>query len=630
MTQTSHSSSMTRRAFVRNAAAGVSALALTRQILAQAAPEARPNILWIVSEDNNPYLGCYGNKLVHTPTLDRLASEGILYENCFSAAPVCAPTRFSIITGVYASSCSPANHMRAQGKIPPSFRGFPAYLRQAGYYTTNNAKTDYNAPIKMNDAWDASGRQAHWRNRPAGKPFFAIFNHEVTHESRVFPKSMANLKPVAQPVDPAKVDLPAYHPDTPEFRRDRANYYDHMSRLDDQVAKLLKQLEDDGLAENTIIFYYGDNGGVLGRSKRFCFDSGLHVPLIVRFPKKWQHLAPAAPGSRIQAPACLVDMGPSVLSLANVPIPQHMEGQALLGSAKAPDRQYAFSFRNRMDERYDFVRTARDSRYRYIRNYMPHLIYGQNVQYMFQQKSVQVWEQLYKQGKLTGPQKFFWEEKPAEELYDLATDPSEVKNLVESPEHQEILKRMRAALDQHMLRTRDNGFIPEGSELEGYANTRDQKAYPLARLMEIASTATERDPANLSKLIGWMSDENECVRYWATLGCVMLRAKAAPAAEALAKRLADASGPVRVTAAEALCHLGQTDKGLPVLQDCLTNHQSPSTRLQAANALQNIGEKARPALAALEKATDDQNDYVKRATRYTVSVLKGLPAPTEQ
>jgi len=610
---------VTRRQFLASVAAGAGAMALGATLPARAAEAgARPNILWIVSEDNNPYLGCYGDKIARTPTLDGLAQRGILYENCFSQAPVCAPSRFTLISGMYATSCGPAEHMRAQGKIPAALRGFPAYLREAGYYCTNNAKTDYNAPISIKDAWDECGKTAHWRNRPAGKPFFAVFNHEVTHESSLFSKGD---KPGG--TDPAQVRLPAYHPDTPEFRTDRAHYYDQMALLDGQVARLLKLLDDDGLSEDTIVFYYGDNGGVLGRSKRFCFDSGLHVPLILRFPKKFQNLAPGAPGSRVDGPVSFVDFAPTVLGLAGAPIPKYMQGHAFAGPQAAGPQPYAFSFRNRMDDRYDCVRTVRDKRFRYIRNYMPHLIYGQHVAYMFQQRSVQQWFDMYQEGKLVGPQKFFWEEKPEEEFYDLAADPDEVKNLIAAPEHQKTIGEMRVALRQHMLAVRDNGFIPEGSPLEGYDASRDPKAYPLERILDECDVVTKRDPANLPKLIAWMDDENECIRYWAALGCVMLRGQAAPAAEALAKRLADTSGQVRVAAAEALCHAGQEAKGVAALIACLGDEKNPWVRLQAANALGSIGEKARPALAALEKAVADGNNYVQRAAEYTVAVLKG-------
>ncbi|MBM4016752.1 MAG: DUF4976 domain-containing protein [Planctomycetes bacterium] len=613
---------LTRRGLMQ-AAAGAGAIALGAAARGgEKASGPRPNILWVVSEDNCPFLGCYGYPLARTPALDGLAREGVLFENCFSQAPVCAPSRFTLISGMYATSCGPAEHMRAQGKCPKQMRGFPAYLRDAGYYCTNNSKTDYNARIDMKDAWDESSNKAHWRNRPAGKPFFAVFNHGITHESGNFPSARGKQPPTAQATDPAKVVLPAYHPDTPEVRADWAHYFDQMARLDEQVSRLLAQLAEDGLAEDTIVFYYGDNGGVLPRSKRFPYDSGTHVPLIIRFPKKFRHLAPGAPGSRVDSPVAFVDFAPTVLALAGVAAPDYVHGHPFAGPAPQP-QQYAFSFRNRMDERYDFVRTARDKRYRYMRNYMPHVIYGQHVSYMFQQRSVQVWYELHKAGKLAGPQKFFWEEKPEEELYDLQADPSEVKNLVGSPEHKEVLARMRAALREHMLNIRDNGFIPEGSPLEGYDSARDPQAYPLERVLDVADAATKRDPANLPRFIGWMEDPNECVRYWAVMGCLMLREKAAPAAAALAKRLTDSSGQVRAAAAEALCYVGDGSAGVAALAELLAGHENPWVRLQAANALDHIGRKAAPALAAVEKACADANNYVQRAAQYTASALKG-------
>jgi arylsulfatase A-like enzyme len=628
----------TRRTFLRTATAGIGAAALATRTRAEAKGGApRPNILWIVSEDNNPYMGCYGDKLARTPTLDGLARQGVLYENCFSQAPVCAPSRFTLITGMYAPSCGPAEHMRAQGKIPKDLRGFPAYLREAGYYCTNNSKTDYNSPINIKDAWDESSNQAHWRNRaspgvagfrpgeagPQGKPFFAVFNHGVTHESSLHGKDYARPP---DGTDPAKVVLPAYHPDTPEFRTDRAHYYDQMAKLDGQVAKLLKDLEDDGLAEDTIVFYYGDNGGILPRSKRFCYDSGLHVPLIVRYPKKFQSLAPGAPGSRVDAPVSFVDFAPTVLSLAGVTIPKYMQGHAFAGPQNAGPQEFAFSFRNRMDERYDFVRTVRDKRYRYIRNYLPQVIWGQHVAYLWQMRSTQVWDQMNREGKLVGPQKFFWQEKPEEELYDLQQDPSEVKNLAAAPEHQDRLKRMRAALREHLLAVRDNGFIPEGSPLEGREESADPKAYPLDRVIDVADVATKRDAANLPKFVAWMDDPNECIRYWAALGCAMIGAKAADAAAALEKRLADESGSVRVAAAEALCRAGLLDKGLPALGELLLKGANPWVRLQAANVIENLGDRAKPLAAAVQEAAAGASSYVLRATEYTAARLRGETA----
>ena len=285
-----------------------------------------PNILWLVSEDNDCFLGCYGDKLARTPTLDKLAGEGVLYEKCF-AQPVCAPSRFTLISGMFAVGHGPAQHMRAQGKIPSWLKGFPTYLRMAGYYTSNNAKTDYNSPISIPEAWNECGKQGHWRKRSEPKqPFFSVFNHEVTHESCLFPEKELPLD--FPSTDPAQIRIPPYQPDTPEMRADWVRYYNHMKVLDEQLAAKLKALEDDGLAENTIVFYYADNGGVLARSKRFLQESGVHVPLIIRFPKKWQHLAPAAPGSRIKEPVSFVDFAPTVLSLAGPRVRRIGQGRA--------------------------------------------------------------------------------------------------------------------------------------------------------------------------------------------------------------------------------------------------------------------------------------------------------------
>lgn len=588
------------------------------------AQNSRPNILWIVSEDNNPYLGCYGDKLAKTPTIDSLAKEGLLFSNCFAQAPVCAPSRFTLITGVYATSAQPANHMRAQGKLPDHLlEGFPALLRKAGYYCTNSAKTDYNAPINIKATWDESSKKAHWRNRPAGKPFFAVFNHEVTHESSIHGKQ----RPLPEGKDPSTVRIPAYAPDTPETRADRALYYDNLRRLDGQVATLLKQLDEDGLAQDTIVFYFADNGGVLPRSKRFAYDSGLRVPLIARFPARFTSLSAASSGATVEAPVSWVDMAPTILSLVGIDIPNHYQGHAFLGP-KAQPQQYAFSFRDRMDERYDFVRTARDKQFRYIRNYRPDIIWGQHVQYLWQQKGMQVWEQLHKAGKLNPVQDRFWGEKPAEELYDLQADPDEVNNLAGNPEYMSVMERMRRALREHLVRTRDNGFLPEGSAGEGYASTRDDKTYPIAKYIDIADVVTRREVTNLPKFQEWMADPDATVRYWGALGCVMLREKAAPAAASLIKLLDDPSDHVKVVAAESLAFMDKPE-GVAKLASLLTDASNNRIRLQAANSLDHLGGRAKPALAAFEKAASDADDYVKRAARYSAAVLAGKKAPGE-
>ncbi len=577
----------------------LTALTTLASALASAAEPQRPNILWLVSEDNHTFLGCYGDPLAHTPTLDTLAREGLLYERCF-AQPVCAPSRFTLITGMYAATCGPAQHMRAQGKIPSWLQGFPALLRAAGYYTSNNAKTDYNAPISIKEAWDESSKTAHWRNRlNPGQPFFSVFNHEVTHESCLFPEKELPLG--FTPLDLAKVRIPPYQADTPEMRADWVRYYNHMRLLDGQIAAKLRELEKDGLAENTIVFYYSDNGGVLPRSKRFLQQSGTHVPLIVYFPPKWRHLAPAPPGSRIKEPVSFVDFAPTVLSLAGVKIPAYMQGRAFAGPAKAAANEFVFLTRDRMDERYDMMRSVVDARWLYIRNYRPDLPYVQPLEYMFQARGYQSWARLAAAGKLMAATAQFWGEKPTEELYDMDSDPDNVSNLALSPEHGATLERMRAALKQRVLAIKDNGFLPEGSALEGYDASHTPGAWPVERVFDMASLASERNPANLPKLIEALGDDSEPVRWWAAQGCTMLGEKAAPAESALRRRLEDESGAVAVAAAEALARSGKLDVALPVLERWVQKDDAPGFVLQAANVLDRLGELARPALPTMKR-----------------------------
>ncbi len=605
-------------------------LALLSAPLRAADTPDRPNILWLVSEDTNPYLGCYGDPLAHTPTIDRLAKEGVLYERCF-AQPVCAPSRFTLITGIKAATAGPAEHMRAQGKIPKWLKGFPSLLRDAGYYASNNAKTDYNSSINPKETWDESGKDAHWRKRPdSAQPFFSVFNHEVTHESCLFPEKELPLK--LPPTDRAKVRIPAYQPDTPEIRDDLARYHDYMALLDAQIAAKLQDLEKAGLAENTIVFYYGDNGGVLPRSKRFLQQSGTNVPLIVYYPAKWRHLAPAQPGSRIKDPVCFADFAPTVLSLAGAKIPDYMQGRAFAGSAKAAPNEFVFCTRDRMDERYDMMRSVMDRRWLYIRNFRPDLPYVQRLDYMFKARGYQSWARVAAEGKLTPATAKFWGTKPTEELYDMDADSDNVNNLAGDPAQRENLERMRAALQRHTIEVNDNGFLPEGSANEGYDESRQPGAYPLDRIFALAMQASERDARNLRQMISALGDSSEPMRWWAAQGCTMLGTQASSAEADLRKRLDDPSGSVQVAAAEALASLGKTEAALPVLERWLGSSESPFVALQAANVLDRLGDRARPALPLIkqllaskpqEKDANGSRAYSQRILERTAAVLDG-------
>ncbi|GAA1018773.1 hypothetical protein Aple_026160 [Acrocarpospora pleiomorpha] len=615
---------LSRRSLLATTGAAVTAAAMPGLARAEGSSPGRPNILWLVSEDNNPYIGAYGDSLAQTPTIDALARDGVRYRNAFSTTPVCAPSRFAIITGVCPERISPAENMRASSTLPGFMRGFPEYLRQAGYYCANNSKTDYNTTIDMAATWDQSSGSAHWRNRPSGAPFFAVFNYMTTHESQLFAATDG-------PTDPDAVRVPAYLPDTPGIRRDRAHQYDRMAAMDAQLAARLAELDADGLTEDTIVFYYGDNGGVLPWSKRHARDDGLRVPLIIRFPRKWAHLAPARPGSVLDAPVTLMDLGPTVLALTGLSVPDHVDGQVLAGSRRGRPRTYAFGGRARMDERYDLVRTVSDGRFRYIRNYVPQRPYGQVNAYAWQLKSYQDWHRAHLAGTLDEVQERFWRERPAEELYDTHTDRDGLRNLVDDPRHRGHLNRLRRALDDHMIEVNDNGFIPEGSPAEGYENSRVPGAYPLRRVKNLADRAITRDPGNARHFVRELAGDNEIMRFWAAQGLLMLGAGCGTYRQQIEQCWDTEQSPhVKVVLSELLSKLGSDRPAVTWLTDTLDNHQNIRVRLQAVNALTYLGAAALPALPALDRAVAGSDQFLRNCGRYLGLVLRGEYTPETQ
>jgi uncharacterized sulfatase len=583
----------------------VSALLL---FVAQGAAEAppRPNILWISSEDHGPHMGCYGDNYATTPNVDRLAARGMIYTHCWSCAPVCAPARTTIISGMYPPSTG-AEHMRSLLPFPQGAKMFPQLLREAGYYCTNNAKEDYNL-AKPGRVWDDSSNKAHWRNRQPGQPFFAVFNSLKSHESQI------RLRPHREVHDPARVRVPAYHPDTPEVRKDWAQYYDQVSEVDADAGVRLKELADAGLADDTIVFYWADHGPGMPRSKRWPCDSGLHVPLVVYIPAAFKHLAPPEykPGGKSDRLVSFVDFAPTMLSLAGIKPPAWLQGHAFLGRHIAEPQPFIYGFRGRMDERYDLVRTVTDGRFVYIRNYMPHKIYGQHVDYMFQTPTTRVWKQLHDKGKLNPAQDTFWHTKPAEELYDLRNDRDEVKNLAGKPEHEETRKKLRRAQQDLAAQIRDVGFLPEGelhsraAKSTPYDMGHDDTKYPMERVLQMAEAASLMRPEALPALRKAFQDDDSAVRYWAALGVLMRGEKAVQAAaDNLRAALKDGSPYVRIVAAEALARYGDADDSKRCLA-LLVEHANADRNtvfvvMAALNALDALGSKAVPVADAIKK-----------------------------
>lgn len=581
-----------------------------------------PNILWLVSEDNSPMLGCYGDEFATTPNLDAMASDGFLYTHAYANAPVSAPTRNTIITGVYANSAG-NQHMRSSYAKSEEIKTYAELLRQAGYYCINNAKTDYNtSSIDPDKIWDESSNKAHYKNRASDQPFFAVFNTSITHESSIH-KSIPNDE---LRHNPEEVPLPPYHPATSEMKHDWAQYYDKLEDMDKWVGKKLQELEDAGLADNTIVFYYGDHGGVLARSKRYVYETGTRVPFIVRIPKKYKHLFPAKKtGSKVDRIVSFVDLAPTLLSITGLPIPSYMQGDAFLGRQKTEDPQYAYMFRGRMDERYDMSRAVRDARYRYIRNYMPYRVYGQHLEFLWRAPSIRSWEEAYLNGDCNEVQSAFWEPKPVEELYDTENDPWEVNNLAENPEYNEVLQRLRGANRSWVERIKDTGFIPEADWQE---RTNGMPMYDCMRsgaidlepIIDAAETATLGKVENLERLQSYLTNEESAIRFWGATGLLILGEKAAPLTDDILNALTDNSVSVITVAAEAAYNLGKKAEARKALLSVLEN-ENEFARTRAMNVIDCIEDDASNYIKEIAKMIKDtpevsRNRYDMRAAQW--------------
>lgn len=455
---------------------------------AMSAQIERPNIVWFTCEDISPYLDFYGDSTARTPNLDRLANESMIYTNAFAAVGVCAPSRSAIITGMYPTSIG-TMHMRTakdiqswgkrnySGKsnavdingdtvphysavIPPDVKCFTEYLRKAGYYCINNQKTDYQfaAPVT---AWDENNAKGHWRNTPKGQAFFYVFNHGVTHESRMWVN-----KKLPQTVSPDNVPLPVYFPDDSIVRQDVARNYSNIELLDQQIGNKIRELKDSGLWENTIVFFFSDHGGPLPRGKRLHYDSGLRTPLMVRIPEKYKKtygISGKAKKAYIDEMMSFVDLAPTMLSLAGIKIPKYMQGQAFLGYDKAKkERRYIFGSGDRFDEHTDRIRVVRDKRYLYVRNYHPELPSYKDIGYRKKMDMMNQLLLLHKEGKLNKEQDLWFRmTKPKEEFYDCNTDPDNVHNLINESKYASKIEEMRKEMDKWLKETGDMAVVPE-------------------------------------------------------------------------------------------------------------------------------------------------------------------------
>lgn len=551
---------------------------------------ARPNILWLVAEDSNvEWFGCYGNARAKTPNIDKLATEGFRYTAAYASAPVCAASRTTWITGINGVSMG-THPMRSRYDIPHDLiKYYPDYLKQGGYFTINQTKTDYNIGGRPDNAcWDATGNVDGWKRAKPGQPWFEVINFFESHESKA-QGSVMNTRH-----SPDDVALAKYHPDVLEIRENYAKYYDAVENMDTTVGQALTRLKQSGQEDNTIVIFCSDHGGVLPRSKRFLFDSGTHAPLIIRIPEKFKSFWPAsAPGSTVDRLVSFLDFPKTWLSLTGSPIPSVMQGWIFLGPHAEPEPMHVFSFRGRMDERYDNQRSVRDKRFVYIKNYMPFVAWGQHQEYMWKMVATQAWEKAHNEGKTDKVTDRFFNSKPIEELYDSKADPDNVVNLADNPEYKEVLQTLRGKLREWQVSIHDAGLLPEAetglraeeNKTTIYQMALDPKLYDIPAYLDAADIALAGDPANKQKLADYLKSKDSGLRYWGTVGCLMLKKEDVGADELaiLKTLLLDPCGENRAMTSWVLIRSGETKAGEACLNDLIRN-PSPA-RLFALNVL---------------------------------------------
>ncbi len=611
---------------VRTSSVGVAALlGIVSAAAATAEERERPNILLIASEDNSVhFMEHFHPGGAALPNIERLAENGITFDRTFSNAPVCSVARTTVITSAYAPRIATHHHRRMRTAIlPPGWELFPSYLRENGYHTVKRGKKDFN--VVEGDPWSRDGDGAHWRSRPDEEtPFFMMRTIHVTHEGRLhFDED--SVRDNSTWHDPDQVDVFPYLPDTELTRYTHAFYLDRHLEMDAQVGGILGELESDGLSDSTIIIYYGDHGGVLPRSKGYLYEGGVHVPMVVYIPEKFQHLSPFEPGSRVDGFVEFVDFGPTVLNLAGIEIPAHMDGRPFLGPGitgeQVEERDETFSYADRFDEKCDMVRAVRKGDFKYIRNFWSHHPAGLVNGYRYQQLAYQEWRDLYVAGGLNEVQRAFFEARQPEELYDLVSDPHETRNLARDPEYAEVLEDMRGRLRLRMRGMPDLGMFPESYLLEhavdeplafGQRNTTR-----VGELLKVADLALLPFDEARTGIVAALEADDPWKCFWALIACSRFGAEAGEM-ESRARTLSgDGFLPVRIAAAEFLGVLG-TEDALPILYELARTATVQADAALALNAMtylrDELGYELDPALLKLNP--DLQRNQVARRLEY--------------
>jgi arylsulfatase A-like enzyme len=592
----------------------------------------KPNILVILTEDLSPHSKTYGDTLSPLKSIDEIAREALIFENAFCTAPVCSPSRFSLITGMEPASCAPAQNHSANGVLPSDIKLLTQPLREAGYYCVNYSKADYNFEANMPELWDDYSMGAHWRNRGNGQPFFAFFNLTQTHESSIFREEVTSISA-------EQIEVPPYLPDTLPIREDFARYYTAMQKSEEKISQLLSELKEDGLLESTVIVQISDHGGSTPRSKRFNYDSGNKVPLIINIPNGFSETRIWRTPERISTAVSLIDFAPTICDLAGVAKPETMIGKSLLTVAKSDTETIVFTGRDRMDENFDLVRTARTSRFLYIRNYFPNRPLLQHQAFAWQARGYQSWEEEYLDGRTNQLQSSYFGQKPAEEFYDTHADPHQVKNLIDDPEHIERIRNFRKALDERTLAIFDNGFIPEGSPEMGLVNSRNPEVYPLAEVLELANLSIQSRSENADHFAEGLTSKFEVIRFWSAQGLLLLGEKAASYKDLLIYSLNDQSDNVKTIVCELLVLLGERSSAIEVYRELLDSDKPFEILIRTLKSLAallsppvEIIQELRSLESSLREPSKDTSGYFNAysATRYLIMKIEGTYKPSSK
>jgi arylsulfatase A-like enzyme len=588
--------------------------------------QPKPNILWITIEDTSPqFIGCYGNEDASTPVIDKLAEEGIRFTNAFSTGSVCSPSRTAIITGVKTYKTGTGNH-RSKYPVPEFMKGFPYYLQQQGYYTSNNVKTDYNVRGEkefINEAWNESSEEAGWWDRQAGQPFFSVINFVESHQSRTmtmtyewYLENVFNYLSPEERIGENEFEMPPFYRDSPEMRKQFARVYNAIKLTDNRIGELLDRLENDNLKDSTIIFFYADHGEGMPRGKTNGINYGYRVPFIIWFPEMYKHLSPwGTSGVVTDELVDFSDLAPTLISLAGGEIPEHMSGRAYLGKKRSEPVNYLHLSSDRSDNGIDMVRTVTDGRFVYSRNYLPFIYEARYIRYMEIGEIKQQMRTDLAEGRLNPLQKSLFEQRPAEFLFDIENDLWETSNLANNPEYKTVLEKMRQQLKAEVLQSRDVMFLPEYEiELLSDSTTAfefrlDTEKYPLEEIYEAASLAGFRNKEIAEKQIELLSHQNPVIRYW---GIVGLRSQDTKTLKSFSEKILEAMDdeylPAAVTASAIAYGVFDNEKAKEKLKEfCASKNLKIS--LMAINYLL-YSENKEPFIETIRKVHEmEDRDY---------------------